>query len=170
MTILKSASHRRAKARWLAVATGVVAVIFFTSMHPMNNASTGPALDDPLLRTRIYHATPIEIEATVNDIVPRLRTYGRKWRLISSRPTSQVATQGASIRIRCEVPVLVFTDDLEVLLGECFVDEVPGYTSVDVISRSRVGRSDLGENRRHIIQLLHALDARMNKVLPGEQL
>jgi uncharacterized protein (DUF1499 family) len=60
--------------------------------------------------------------------------------------------------IRCEVPVLFFTDDLTITIRE-----QNEQTHVDVESRSRVGRGDFGENRRHIIQVLHALDARMNK-------
>jgi uncharacterized protein (DUF1499 family) len=52
------------------------------------------------------------------------------------------------------VPVTIFIDDLTVTL------RTDGQsTLVDVRSQSRLaGKSDLGENRRHLFQLLRALD------------
>lgn len=54
-----------------------------------------------------------------------------------------------------EVPVArigLFTDDVTVRLSE------QDGTTVNVRSRSRVGRADLGENRRHVVQLFAVLD------------
>ena len=60
--------------------------------------------------------------------------------------------------IKAEVPVVVFTDDLEVYLKQN-QDEV----SIDVKSKSRIGRSDFGENARHVNQLLNVLDKKLSK-------
>jgi uncharacterized protein (DUF1499 family) len=57
--------------------------------------------------------------------------------------------------VRAEVPVLFYIDDLEVRVQP---DPTGAYWRVDATSRSRVGKSDLGENRRHVVQLLNALD------------
>lgn len=58
--------------------------------------------------------------------------------------------------LHAEVPVLTFTDDLTVTLSSNNKE-----TTVNVRSASRVGKGDFGENRRHIIQLLTALDQRL---------
>jgi uncharacterized protein (DUF1499 family) len=50
--------------------------------------------------------------------------------------------------------VLLFTDDLEVRVQP---GEGHAYWLVNVRSQSRAGKSDLGENRRHVVQLLEAL-------------
>ncbi len=56
------------------------------------------------------------------------------------------------------MPVLFYTDDLDVRVQP---DPTGAYWLVDVTSRSRVGKSDLGENRRHVVQLLKALEEGM---------
>jgi hypothetical protein len=125
---------------------------------PTNFAETRHDHSDPQLRTRVYRVAPSLVASTVAEIVPRLRTYGRPWRIVSPTPLTPQNTMQVVDNIRCEVPVLFFTDDLTITIRE-----QNEQTHVDVESRSRVGRGDFGENRRHIIQVLHALDARMNK-------
>lgn len=58
------------------------------------------------------------------------------------------------ITVRCRTPVLRFIDDLTIWVG---LDE-NGLTWVEVLSRSRVGRGDLGTNRRRIVRTLSTLD------------
>jgi uncharacterized protein (DUF1499 family) len=60
--------------------------------------------------------------------------------------------------VQAEVPVLLYIDDLAVQVHS---DPTNAYWLVDVTSRSRVGKSDLGENRRHVVQLLKALEERI---------
>jgi uncharacterized protein (DUF1499 family) len=57
------------------------------------------------------------------------------------------------VMIKAEVPVVIFTDDLRVELNA-----EGGETIVNARSASRVGKSDLGENRRHLLQLFEVLD------------
>ena len=47
----------------------------------------------------------------------------------------------------------IFTDELTI----AFIDE-GGQTRVDIQSASKVGGADLGANRRHIRQLVRALE------------
>jgi hypothetical protein len=139
---------------WLAAAGCVSGAVFFLSRFPATNiAETRPDHEDPLLRTRRY-ALPIEqARAIVRALIPSLRTYSRHWELVSSAKSP--GEGGAKDEtIQAVVPVLCFSDDFVVTLrGD------GNASTVDVRSASRVGKGDLGENRRHIIQFLDALDA-----------
>jgi uncharacterized protein (DUF1499 family) len=123
--------------------------------NPTNFAETRPNHSDAQLRTRAYRVAPSAVVSTVREIVPQLRTYGRAWRVNPARGSRAIGSRDAVV-VQCEVPVLIFTDDLKIT-----VQEQGEHTGVDVESRSRVGRGDFGENRRHILQLLRALDARL---------
>lgn len=60
-----------------------------------------------------------------------------------------------------EIPVArigLFIDDMKVTLSEN-----NGITTVNVQSHSRVGRGDLGENRRHVMQLFTVLDQKLER-------
>jgi uncharacterized protein (DUF1499 family) len=81
-----------------------------------------------------------------------LSTYGRPWRLVGTTPAAEA---GGGFTVRAEVPVLLYTDDLEVRVQP---GEGNAHWLVNVRSQSRVGKSDLGENRRHVVQLLRSLD------------
>ncbi|HEX8236379.1 MAG TPA: DUF1499 domain-containing protein [Abditibacteriaceae bacterium] len=120
--------------------------------NPTNFAATRPDHSDLQLRTRVYGVAAADAVSAVREIIPRLRTYGRLWRMETS------SIRRDTVVVTCEVPVLFFTDDLKVTVHAQGV-----HAQVDVESRSRVGRGDFGENRRHIIQLLHALDAKLNE-------
>lgn len=111
-----------------------------------NVAQTQPEASDAGLRTRHYKTSLAEAHREVLSALGQLRTYGKPWRVTSHEENE----------VHVEVPVLIFTDDLVVSLKE-------GHAGVtlDVRSASRVGRNDLGENRRHILQLLSLLDAKL---------
>lgn len=94
----------------------------------------------------------VPLSDVANEVAATLDSLG--WRITSRDEQS----------FDVEVPVTggVFTDDLRVTLTEeASADESQTVTVVHVVSRSRVGRGDLGENRRHIVQLLTALDQRI---------
>lgn len=61
------------------------------------------------------------------------------------------------LTVTCRTPVLRFVDDLAIWVS--LDDE--GFTLVEVRSRSRVGKGDLGVNRRRIQRLLRDLDDRL---------
>jgi uncharacterized protein (DUF1499 family) len=88
----------------------------------------------------------------VEELVPTLSTYGSSWELIDKTDV------GAVSKLKVEVPVIVFTDDLEVTVRSADNEH---EVRVDVRSQSRVGKSDFGENARHVRKFLNALDSKM---------
>ena len=133
---------------------GATALAFFGALSrvatPGNVAQTASNNADAQLRTRYYQVSAQNLTREIEKLVPTLRTYGRSWRLIGSTTRIGVTT------IACEVPVLVFADDLIITIRN--KKDEKNVSVVDVRSSSRVGKSDLGENRRHILQLLRELD------------
>ncbi|HVF10381.1 MAG TPA: DUF1499 domain-containing protein [Abditibacteriaceae bacterium] len=146
--------------RLLAPGIVVVAVLILGAMNPTNVARTRPDHPDPRLRTRRYQKSINQARRIVVDLIPTLKTYGRNWRHVVENGMLQISTGEAKIeRVeRAEVPVFFFTDDLSVTLRGN-TQEV----TIDVRSAARVGRGDFGENRRHVLQLLRALDKKMNE-------
>jgi len=67
------------------------------------------------------------------------------------------------ISVICRTPLFRFIDDLTIWVS---LDQ-DGLTRVDVLSRSRVGKGDLGVNRRRIDRLLRRLDTALG---PGSRL
>ena len=135
---------------------------FLLVMNPGNIAETRPNHPDPGLRTRRYRQSLQQTSDAVVAMIPTLKTYGRRWRrVVKNKPLERNEPLGGAgeqeeIVEQAEVPVLLFTDDLVVIMR---VDA--REVTVDVRSASRVGRGDFGENRRHILQLLRALDEQL---------
>jgi uncharacterized protein (DUF1499 family) len=132
-----------------AVAVLVVGRVFY----PDNIAETAPDGGKKNLKTRVYQTDSETAAKAMRAIIPTLSTYGSSWKLVGE---SDSAEKGKVIK--AEVPVVVFTDDLEV-----YIKQTPDGVSIDAKSNSRVGKSDFGENARHIRQLLAALDEKLNK-------
>ncbi len=109
------------------------------------------------MRTRRYprQADLSVIRDVIEETIPALTTYGQPWRLVGTIPDT-----AGGFTVRAEVPVLLYTDDLEVQVQP---DGGGAYWLVHVHSQSRVGKSDLGENRRHVKQVLAALDEELVK-------
>jgi hypothetical protein len=153
--------RKRRTRTWLAVVAvaALTPVIALSLQNPGNIAQTRSDHVDPQLRTRHYSHSLEQVSQVVREIIPQLKTYGGRWRRIQQNGLMSLrlpGEMGTKTEI-AEVPVLVFTDDLVVTMrGD------DKQTTVDVRSASRVGRSDLGENRRHILQLLHALGQKLN--------
>ena len=150
---MKITSNRRKRVLWSAfLLFAPCAIWVYRSMKATdfstNNAQTSPDSDSDL-RTRFYRGAVEDVTQNLQTLVPTLRTYGRHWKVTGTRRQNTTTTT-----IDCTVPVLFFTDDLTVSLSA-----ENGQTRVDIRSQSRVGRGDLGENRRHIAQLLQKLDA-----------
>jgi len=147
-----------------AMIAGVV--ITLAVLNPNNHAETSENAADNLL-TRRYDVpnetqfNPIDLTeksraiSEIEWVLARQTTYGRSWKVI------QTLTENDSAIIKAEVPVFIFTDDLEVRISfapsENF-DSNWRKVTINVRSVSRIGSTDLGENRRHIEQLLDELD------------
>ena len=149
-----AAAHSKKRRRWLLIPLALVAVppgLRLLGVEATNRASTSLGSADASLRTRFYAPSPLDVRAQVLEAVGKLSTYGRAWRVVKG----SLGESGPS-QVRCEVPILVFTDDLVVT-----IEPHEEGSRVDVSSASRVGKGDFGENARHIRQLLGALDARL---------
>lgn len=132
----------------------VVIVVLFAALfiagrfYPDNIAETSLDGGNKNLKTRVYQTDLIMAEKAVREIIPTLSTWGGKWKIVGE---SESADKGKIIK--AEIPVVVFTDDLEV-----YIKQNQDKVSIDAKSNSRVGKSDFGENARHVRQLLDALD------------
>ncbi len=117
------------------------------SMYPTNIAETS---ENAELKTRRYQTDLSAASEAVKKIIPTLSSWGLKWKLTESE------TRNDSAIIKAEVPVVMFTDDLEVKLVQKENEVI-----VNVRSASRIGKSDFGENARHIRKFLSALDEKI---------
>ncbi len=150
-------NFRKNTAWWLlagAIPTGMIAL---SLMYPTNRAVTLPDHKNPRLRTRFYplRGSIDEMQRQIEAIIPKLTTYGTHWRLVHSRDRD---TASNHTLIRAEVPVFFFTDDLEIRLEPTKNNQ---EVRVDIQSAARLGTSDLGENQRHVLTLLAALDKQL---------
>ena len=109
-----------------------------------NRAETDPRSRDPRLQGRTYAIPFDQVWTACLDLVQR----HRGWALLQANDLE------GFIRVRCETPVFRFIDDLEIRIS---LDE-HAMTRVDLKSRSRKGRGDLGTNARRIGRLLKNLD------------
>ncbi len=131
-----------------------VAILFVgRTFYPDNIAETSKDGGTKNLKTRVYEKDIAQVKNAVKEIIPTLSTYGGEWKIVERAAGSGTAKEVISV----EVPVVVFTDDLEVSLEETDA----GKVRVDVRSQSRVGKSDFGENARHVRKLLAALDQKL---------
>lgn len=88
----------------------------------------------------------------IEEIIPKLTNYGMKWKLIFAEGSLK---QNLPYVIHVEVPVFFFTDDLKIIMKPSSNGK---KIQISAYSRSRVGKNDLGENRRHIATLFNLLN------------
>lgn len=158
MKLKKSSSHRLRWALWvLPLLLLAGAARRLNSDPPANSVETSPDADDAALKTRFYRASWSEGVGAAQRVLSKQRTYGRAWKMGVNSISGTAPGEKLVEMLRAQVPVVVFTDDLEVVLRE----EDEGRIRVDVKSKSRLGRGDFGENRRHVTQFLAALDRKL---------
>lgn len=125
-----------------------------------NHAATSAGANDPLLRSLELPASPAEVREVVLQFVEQ----NAAWTWNEDSPL-ETFNGGAPIdktndhdRAALSIPLvhsskmLGFTDDLQV-----FLQPTEAGTLVDVVSQSRIGRGDLGQNPRNIRELLQSL-------------
>ena len=105
-----------------------------------NFAATSPAAADPRLRPRVL---PLAPEPAGEDVARAIAGI-RGWRVIGRREGVIQATRTTRL--------FRFVDDVSILL-----EPAVGGTAVSARSASRVGRGDLGQNRRNLAELWRAL-------------
>jgi uncharacterized protein YpmB len=129
-----------------------VTLLIARTFFPDNVAETAPDGGAKDLKTRVYKTDLANAAKVAAETIPTLSSWGSNWKL-----TENKIENGTAI-IKAEVPVVFFTDDLEVK-----IKQLENGISLDVRSNSRVGKSDFGENRRHIVQILEALDKKIGE-------
>ncbi|MEP6686752.1 MAG: DUF1499 domain-containing protein [Gemmatimonadales bacterium] len=105
-----------------------------------NFAATSPAATDPRLRPRVLKLPP----AAAGDRVAGAIAAISGWRVVGRGEGVIQATRTTRI--------FRFVDDISILL-----EPAVGGTAVSARSASRVGRGDLGQNRRNLAELWQAL-------------
>lgn len=113
-----------------------------------NIIETSAAADWPELKPRRYTAT---LPETTSAVVATMEQLG--WPILDRQ-------DGA---IAAEVPIMggLTYDDFKITLTE-----QNGTTEVNVRSSARIGRGDLGANRRHVVQFFIVLGQRLREQAP----
>lgn len=110
-----------------------------------NVAVTADGATDPRLRPHVYPLSPIQTAHAVVDAIDSLR----RWEVVAGKDGVIWATRRTRL--------FRFVDDIYLLL-------LPAHDSTVIFARSasRVGRSDLGQNRRNLGELWAAMERRVN--------
>lgn len=150
----------------ISIAAGAIAAATIAGLaiaNPGNVAETSVDAKDENLRPRLYKTDLESFVAETQKIIPTLSTYGQNWKFIGagSSGSGEIGKpQIGTATLLVEVPVVFFTDDLEI---NAYYDGEKGETLVNIHSASRVGHTDFGENRRRISQILRALDEKFGQ-------
>jgi uncharacterized protein (DUF1499 family) len=109
-------------------------------------AVTADGAADPRLRPHVYPLSPVQTAHAVVDAIDSLP----RWEVVAGRDGVIWATRRTRL--------FRFVDDIYLLL-------LPAHDSTVVFARSasRVGRSDLGQNRRNLGELWAAMDRRLRR-------
>ncbi len=133
--------------------------------NPGNTAETSDDAKDENLKTRHYQVDFEKFVEETRKLIPTMTTFGKNWKLSGGAgggggEIGNAESQHYSATILVEVPVVFFIDDLEIsAVKEAYANTI----KVNLHSQSRTGKSDLGENKRHILRLLKALDEKFNR-------
>ncbi|MGE5231756.1 MAG: DUF1499 domain-containing protein [Deltaproteobacteria bacterium] len=111
-----------------------------------NVAVTADGAADPRLRPHVYPLTPVQTAHAIVDAVDSLP----RWDVVAGKDGVIWATRRTRL--------FRFVDDIYLLL-------LPAHDSTVVFARSasRVGRGDLGQNRRNLGELWAAIDRRLRR-------
>jgi uncharacterized protein (DUF1499 family) len=110
-----------------------------------NVAVTADGATDPRLRPHVYPLSPVQTAHAVVDAIDSLP----RWEIVAGK-------DGVIWATRC-TRLFRFVDDIYLLL-------LPAHDSTVVFARSasRVGRGDLGQNRRNLGELWAAIERRVS--------
>ncbi len=127
-----------------------------------NRAALDSAAPRPELR-------PVELDGSVQDAADRIRQWtetNSKWDWVSEEQTGSdpAGSDRRRIQLTRTTPLLKFVDDIEVELtlqptgqDSTRQDTTSQRVIVNATSQSRVGKGDLGQNPRNLIELTTAL-------------
>ena len=133
----------------IAAGAAAVGIAGLAAANPGNVAETAENHKEENFRPRKYKTSLQNFVAELEKLIPALTSYGQNWKFVSAEVSENSAA------VKAEIPVVFFTDDLEI---KAEYDAQTSETLVNLRSASRLGNTDFGENRRHILQILQALD------------
>ena len=112
-----------------------------------NTYETKPDAAEPELRPRTYRKPMNEVLAAVQAAVAAIP----RWKVV------ETDAQGGKVHATRTTGLWRFTDDIYVTV----ISGADGTLTLNVHSKSRVGKGDFGQNRRNILELMKQLDARV---------
>ena len=121
-----------------------------------NWAETTPDAKDPRLRPLVVPADPSSVLLLVQHAAEHLPG----WRLVDTA----IDSDWTAVRLERQTRLFRFTDDVTVRLRR-----VEDGTEVSARSKSRIGKSDLGQNPRNIHELFEAIRALTSAAASGER-
>jgi hypothetical protein len=119
-----------------------------------NRAETRPEHPSVDLRTRFLVMDPPEADGHVRTCIERL---GNRWQLV------EAAVGGGVFQLTRRTALRFYIDDVKVTLWPA-EDSDPPRVGVDLLSTSRLGRCDFGQNARNIRDFYRSLEAYLRHV------
>ena len=97
---------------------------------------------------------PVELESDLAETQSRLERWvesDSRWSIVSVSPTDELPVR---LKLTRTTPIMRFVDDIEVT-----IDGRPesGGVIIHATSKSRIGKGDLGQNPRNLIELTNGL-------------
>ena len=135
----------------LAITLAVMAIIAlriddWSRDWTQNTAQLSPDAEKPELR-------PLELSGTSIQIAERIESWIRKqpnWKLVSSETNQD---QTITLKLTRTTKLFRFVDDIVVVLRP--ISE--GHVELNATSGSRIGKGDLGQNPRNLMELTAGL-------------
>jgi len=115
-----------------------------------------PTTPNHYLVAPVGYGTAEADEQSPSYALPADQLFARVKRVLLSRPRTKLLAEEPSrraIEVRERTRFLGFADDITVEV----IGEGEARAAIAIYSRSRLGYSDLGANRRRVWQVLHAL-------------
>ena len=106
---------------------------------------TKPGDPDPFYRPRSIRASKEAVLKAVREVLSELP----RWELV------EVKELQGRVRATRATRLFRFVDDVDIYV----VQGVDGVTRLEMTSRSRLGKGDLGQNKRNLREFLHRFDA-----------
>jgi uncharacterized protein (DUF1499 family) len=154
-----AARKRHLRAVALAWAFGIVLAVAYTLIRDVpaagwriNDVTTSVTREYPDLQSRLYDSTPENttlLAAAAAALLPR-------WKVVRTDPAQHI------VIYEVRTPLNLFTDDVTVRVEPA--GPAGEASRVQIQSRSRVGKVDLGQNAKHIRELQAAMDEKLPRL------
>lgn len=124
----------------------------------INWAKTEVDAKDPLLRPIRIQGSIQDTQKLIQDVISQMNRW-KEGKQVQELGTGEVST----LRLERTTGLMRFVDDVTVRLVR-----QEDFVLVQIESRSRVGKADLGQNPRNIKELNAAIDAAIKRQMPAQ--